>query len=138
MKLITLLQIAGMLHLGLICAGALMPRVTGLRNHLAGLPPFVRRLFWVYYTFIGTSLIAFGLVTFFLAEELASGVPLARGVCGFLCLFWTIRLVVAMFVFDLHPYLTNRWKWLGYHATNLVFALLPLVYGWAALRGGVA
>ncbi len=48
MKLTLLLQIAGILHLGLAAAGALMPRVVKLNEHLAGVPPFIRRLFFVY------------------------------------------------------------------------------------------
>ena len=136
MKLVTWLQLAGVLHLGLIWAGALMPSVVGLTTHLQSLPPFIRRLVWVYYTFIGFCLIAFGSITFFLAEELASGFPLARAFCGFLCMFWAIRLGVATFVFDLRPYLTDRWRWWGYQATNLAFAALPFIYGWAALWGG--
>jgi len=138
MYLVTLLQLAGILHVGLISAGALMPGVVDLRRHLAVLPEFIRRLVWVYYTFIGVSLVAFGSITFFGAHELASGSPLARAFAGFLCVFWTARLGVATFVFDLRPYLTNRWRWLGYQATNMVFAALPLIYGWTALRGGVA
>ena len=36
--------------------------------------------------------------------------------------FWTIR---------------KNYLWrLGYHATNLVFAYLPFVYAWVALKGG--
>ncbi|HSH16713.1 MAG TPA: hypothetical protein VLD18_11800 [Verrucomicrobiae bacterium] len=136
MKLITLLQIAGLLHVGLLCAGALMPRVVGLNRHLVGLPPFVRNLMWVYYGFIGVSLACFGALSFFLAEELASGEPLARAVCAFLAAFWTARLLVALFVFDLQPYLTDRWRKLGYHTINIVFALLPVIYTWAAWKGG--
>ena len=41
-NLTVLLQIAGVLHLGLMCAGLLMPRVVGMRGHLAALPPFIR------------------------------------------------------------------------------------------------
>ncbi len=136
MKLTMLLQLAGLLHLGLLCAGALMPGVVGLRQHLAGVPPFVRNLMWVYYGFIGVSLACFGAVSFFLADALASGEPLARAVCAFFAAFWTARLLVAAFVFDLRPYLTNGWRRAGYHATNVVFALLPVVYLWAAVKGG--
>jgi hypothetical protein len=136
MKLITLLQIAGLLHVGLLCAGALMPRVVGLNRHLAGLPSFIRNLMWVYYGFIGMSLACFGALSFFLAEALASGEPLARAVCAFLTVFWTARLLVAVFVFDMRPYLTDRWRKVGYHTINVVFALLPVIYGWAAWKGG--
>jgi len=131
-----LLQIAGVLHLGLICAGALMPRAVNLRTHLAALPPFIRHLFWVYYTFIALCLVSFGLITVGFADALASGSGLARAICAFLAVFWTVRLVAATFIFDVRPYLTNALWRLGYHATNVVFIYLPIVYGWAAWKGG--
>src|SRR5262245_62010554 len=117
MKLTLALQFAGLLHLGLIAAGLLMPRAVNLQTNLTSLPSFIRRLFWVYYTFIGLSLLSFGALSFFLADALASGTILARAVCGFLAAFWTIRLFAAAFVFDVKPYLTsNLWK-TGYYAT---------------------
>jgi hypothetical protein len=136
MKLIAALQIAGLLHLGLIAAGAMMPRAVRLRSQVAVLPPFVHRLFWVYYSFIGLCLAGFGALSFFLAPELASGTALARAVCGFLAVFWTLRLGVALFVFDFRPYLSSAFRKIGYHATNVVFALLPVIYAWVALAGG--
>jgi len=135
-NLILLLQLAGLMHLGLICAGALMPRAVNLKANLAGLPPFIRRLFWVYYSFIGLCLVGFGMMTFTLAGALAAGSPLARMLCVFLTLFWTIRLVAATFVFDVRPYLTNHFWRLGYNATNIAFVYLPVVYAWAAWKGG--
>ena len=131
-----ILKLAALTYLGLLAAGLLMPGIVGLRQHLGALPRFIRQLFWVYYSFIGLSLLCFGLGTFFLADQLASGTPLARAVCGFLALFWTVRFVAGTFVFDLRPYLTNRWRRIGYHATNVVFALLPVTYTWAAWKGG--
>jgi len=135
-ELTTLLQIAGLLHLGLICAGAMMPRAVNLRENLAGLPPFIRRLFWVYYSFIGLCLVSFGAMTVIFAPVLAAGSGLARAICLFLAVFWMLRLVAATFVFDVRPYLTNGMWRLGYHATNIVFIYLPVVYAWAAWKGG--
>lgn len=128
------LRLAGVLHLGLLCAGLTMSRVVSLRQHLTLVPIFVRRLFWVYYTFIGLCLIGFGLLTFAFAPQLAAGSGLARALCGFFALFWLLRLAVALWVLDARPYLTSGWLRLGYHATNIVFSLLPMVYAWAALR----
>lgn len=135
-NLTLLLQIAGVMHLGLICAGAMMPRVVNLRQHISGLPPFIRRLFWVYYAFIGLCLVSFGLLTVAFAGTLASGSDLARAVCAFLAVFWMVRLVAATFVFDVRPYLTSGWLRLGYQATNVAFAYLPVVYAWVAWKGG--
>jgi hypothetical protein len=131
-----LLQLAGILHLGLLCAGLMMPRVVHLRMHLAALPMFIRRLFWVYYTFIGLCLVSFGCLTLALASALAEGGVLARALCVFFAAFWTLRLVAAMFVFDLSPYLTTPYRRLGYHAINIVFIYLPVAYLLAAWKGG--
>jgi len=130
-----LLQFAGILHLGLLCAGLMMPRVVGLRVHLATLPILLRRLFWVYYAFIALCLVSFGTITFTLAGTLAQGDLLARSLCVFLAAFWTLRLIVALFVFDLRPYLTNVYRRIGYHTINLVFVYLPVVYFLAAWKG---
>jgi hypothetical protein len=135
MNTVLLLKFVSFTYLGLLAAGLLMPSVVGLRQHVCALPTFIRQLFWVYYAFIGLSLGCFGLGTFFLADQLASGTPLARGVCGFLAVFWCARLVVGTFVFDLRPYLTNRWRRMGLAAANIVFTCLPVVYGWVALKG---
>ncbi len=132
--LVLCLRIAGGMHAGLFCAGLAMPRAVQLSRHLATLPAFVRRLFWVYYTFIGMCLIGFGLLTLVFADKLATGGGLTRALCAFLALFWLLRFIVALFVLDVRPYLTN-WRWrVGYHATNFVFSLLPVIYAWAALR----
>src|SRR5260221_10942128 len=101
-----LLQIAGVLHLGLLCAGAVMPRAVNLRTHLATLPPFIRRLFWVYYSFIALCLVSFGLITVTLAGTLAAGGNLGRALCAFLALFLTIPLLAPPFIFVVPPYLT--------------------------------
>ena len=130
-----ILKLTALTYLGLLAAGLLMPGVVGLRQHIGTLPKFIRQLFWVYYAFIGLSFVCFGLGTFFLADQLAAGTPLARAVCGFLALFWCVRFVAGTFVFDLRPYLTNRWRRAGLTAANIVFTCLPIVYGWVALKG---
>ena len=132
-----LLKLAGVMHAGLLCAGALMPQAVNLRTHIASLPPFIQRLFWVYYAFIGLCLISFGLITVTFAGTLAAGGGLARAVCGFLAVFWTVRLFAATFIFDMRPYLTNGFRRAGYHAINVVFIYLPIVYAWTALKGAI-
>jgi hypothetical protein len=129
-----LLRIAGVLHLGLMGAGLLMPRIVRMHWHLYTLPPFIRQLFWVYYTFIGLCLVSFSIITIVFADTLAGGGSLARALCAFFAVFWTLRLIVATFVFDLEPYLTTWYRRVGYHATNVVFTYLPIVYAIAAVR----
>ena len=115
-----------------------MPQVVKLRVHLVMLPEFIRRLFWVYYSFIGLCLVSFGSLTFLLAGYLAAGTVLGRACCVFLAAFWTLRLIAATFIFDVRPYLSTIYLRLGYHATNVVFAYLPIVYLLAAWKGGAS
>jgi hypothetical protein len=136
MKLTTLLQLGGLMYLGLLCAGTTMVWTVKLREHLKPLPEFIRRLFWVYYAFIGTMLIGFGTLTFLFAPEMAAGQPMARALCVLLTVFWSIRLLVAAFVFDVRPYLTNWFYRLGHLATNAVFIYLVAIYAWTAWKGG--
>lgn len=133
LDLTTVIKLAALVHLGLIAAGALMPRVTGLWSEANAMSPFARTLFRVYYAFIGLCLFSFGLASWFFASDLASGTPLARAVCGFLAAFWLLRWIAALLL-DVRPYLTNGWWRSGYTATNIVFSALPIVYAWGALN----
>jgi hypothetical protein len=133
-NLTLLLQAAGVMHLGLMSAGLMMPKVVNMRAHLAGLPVFIRQLFWVYYSFIALCLVSFSVITIAFAETLASGSTLARALCVFFAVFWTMRLLVATFVFDMRPYLTSPARRVGYHVLNVAFIYLPFVYGFAAVH----
>ena len=129
-----LLKLAALSYLGLMGAGLLMPQVTGLWAETKKMSPFAQGLFRTYYVFIGFCLMAFSIGSWVLAAELAGGTTLARAVCGFLALFWLLRLVAAIWLLDVSPYLTNVWRRIGYHAINIVFSLLPILYAWLALR----
>src|SRR5437879_3959327 len=76
------------------------------------------------------TLLSFGGLTFFYAPAMASGEPLARALCVFLATFWILRLIVAVFVFDVRPYLANWFYRLGYYLTTAVFIYrLPFTRG---------
>lgn len=136
--LTTLLQIAALLHIGLLCAGASMPQAVNFRNHIGALPPFLRQLFLVYFCFIGLVLIGFGALTFLFAHAMAAGEPVARALCVLMTVFWALRLLAATFIFDVRPYLTNWFYRMGYIATNLVFAYLVSIYSFAVWKGSAS
>ena len=134
MNAVILLKLASLTYLGLIAAGLLMPKVTGLWTDTKKLSPFAQGLFRTYYAFIGLCLVSFGAGSWVFAAELAAGAPLARAMCGFLALFWLLRLIAAAGVLDVSPYITDGWRRLGYQATNVAFGALPFLYAWLALR----
>jgi hypothetical protein len=130
----SLLLAGGLLHVVILIASGLTPRVLDWRANLAALHPFLRRLFWVYGTFIVLVIVSFGALTLFNAHELASGAPLARSICAVIAIFWLARLAVQFFVFDARPFLRTTFLRVGYHGLTFLFAALVFIYGCAALN----
>jgi hypothetical protein len=128
-----LLQLAAVLQLSILVASALTPRVLDWRRNLRGLHPFLRRLFWVYGVFIVMVIVAFATLTFLHAGAMAAGEPVARSLCVFIALFWSVRLFVQFFVFDARPFLTNWFYTIGYHGLGVIFSALVLIYSLAAI-----
>jgi len=129
----TLLYLCGILQLGILIASAQVPRIFDWRTNLASLPPFLRRLFWVYGAFIVLIIVAFAALTLRHAPEMAAGLPVARSLCAVIAVFWAARLFVQFAVFDPGPYLTSWVYKAGYHGLTIAFVALVAIYGWAAL-----
>ena len=130
----SLLIVGGLLHFVILIASAVTPRVLDWRANLATLHPFLRRLFWVYGSFIVLVIISFGTLSLVRADELASDTPLARSICAIIAIFWLARLAVQFFVFDARPFLTTAIRRIGYHGLTLLFVALVLIYGCVALN----
>jgi hypothetical protein len=134
MNLPLLILIGGVLHFGILLASACVPRVLDWQRELAKLDPLSRQLVWVHGAFIVLVIVGFGAISVALPSELASGSLLARGVCGFIALFWLARLGVQFFVFDAKEYLRNAFLKLGYRGLTIVFLYHAVVYAVAAVR----
>jgi hypothetical protein len=133
MNLAPLIAIGGVVHFGILLASALTPKVLDWQTALGKLDRLSRQLVWVHGAFIVLVIVAFGVLSVGFAAELASGSPLARGVCAFIAFFWGARLAVQFFVFDAQPMLTTALLRIGYHALTFVFAYLTIVFTLAAV-----
>jgi len=131
-----MLIIAGLLHLAITSAGITMTLVLDWRKNLAPLCALTRHVIWTHAMFVLMTIIAFGAVSLLFPVSLSSGAPLARGVCGFMALFWGIRLLIQFFLFAASPFLTSLPLKLGYHGLTLVFTYFTFTYGLAALLPG--
>jgi hypothetical protein len=131
-----LILLGGALHLLLLIAAIQVPRMLDWKTHFERLPKFLCTLFWVYAAFVVLTFTGFGILSLLFFEELAEGTPLARGMSGFIALFWIARLVVQFWFFDASDMLSTRLHRAGYHALTVIFILLTLIYGWAALQPG--
>ena len=137
MKTTEIMILAGSaLHFLTLIAAVLVPGKLNWKGELAKLGPFLRSMFWVYGAFIFLCIAALGFISAVNYEELVRGGTLARSFCGFVAVFWGLRLFVQFFVFDASEYLTNWFYKAGYHGLTLVFIYQVTVYGYFAFVMG--
>jgi len=129
----TLIFLAGFAQLGVLAASALVPFQLKWKTELSVLSRLHRQMYWVYGAYVVMAIVAFGLISLFNATELASGSGLARAVCGYVAIFWGVRLTL-QWVFDVKEYLSSWWLKLGYYMLTILFAGFTLLFGFAALR----
>lgn len=134
MNLEWLIFASGVLHFGTLLASAAAPRVLNWRVELLKLDRLSRQVIWVHGAFLALVILAFGLVTTMFAADLAAGSPLARGICGFIALFWGARLMIQFVMFDATPFLRTALLKAGYHGLTLVFIYQTLALSWAAIH----
>lgn len=128
-----LLFVAGLFQFSVLFASALVPFQLDWKRELACLSPLHRQMYWVYGGYVVLSIVAFGVISLINAAELASGSWLARSFCGYVAVFWGLRLCLQP-VFQVKEQLTTWWLHAGYHALTVLFVAFTGVYGWAALR----
>lgn len=130
----TLVLLAGLGQLALAAASLAIPRVLGWRGETAKLRPLLRQLFWTYAAYVWGSHIAFGLLSTLAPDRLLDGSPLARGVAGFIAVWWIARVVLQFVYLDragLPAGARFRWAEAG---LVLLFVFLAIVYSAVAVR----
>ena len=130
-----LIFLAGALQFSVLFASALVPFRLNWKEELACLSPLHRQMYWVYGGYVVLSIVAFGVISLLNADDLAAGSLLARSFCGYVAVFWGVRLCLQP-VFDVKGHLTTWWLRAGYHLLSGLFLAFTLLYGWAALRPG--
>jgi len=128
-----LIFFAGIGQLCVLIASALVPIRLNWKTDLLILPRLHRQLYWIYGGYVVLAIIALGLVSLLNAAELAGGTLLARSVCGYIALFWGIRLALQA-ILDVQGHLDTWWLKAGYHTLTLLFTTFTMIFAWAALR----
>jgi hypothetical protein len=129
----TLIFLAGAGQLGILIASALVPFQLKWKAELATLSRLHRQMYWIYGAYVVLAIASFGLICLFNADELASGSGLARGLCGYIAIFWGVRLAL-QWVLDAEAHLSTWWLRLGYRVLTILFASFTFLFGFAALR----
>ena len=124
---------AGIGQLSVLIASSLVPFRLNWRTELQSLSRLHRQMYWVYGGYVVLSIIAFATISLLNSQELAGCSGLARGFCGYVAVFWGIRLALQP-VFDVRQHLTAWWLKLGYHGLSVLFLFFTSVYACGALR----
>jgi hypothetical protein len=122
---------AGVVHVGIVAANIPLPGRLRVRERLAGVPPFVRQIFYVHWVYIVIVLGMFAALCFRFAADLAGASTLGRFLSGFMAGFWLLRIVLQIFYYDREVRRENRrldWMYLG------ALVVLVVIFGMAALR----
>jgi hypothetical protein len=98
--LIPAIWLAGGLQLAVASANFFAPKKLNYRENLARLSPIVREIFLIQCIYIVLILVAFALLCFAFADELAGGSLLGRCLSGFLAFFWGLRIVMQLFHYN--------------------------------------
>jgi len=122
---------AGAVHVGIVAANIPLPGRLQVRQKLAGVPRFVRQIFYVHWVYIVIVLGLFAALCFGFAPDLAGASALGRFLSGFMAGFWLLRIGLQVFYYDREIRQENRGLDLLYVASLIV---LVVIFGMAAIR----
>ncbi len=128
-----LIYFAGFGQLSVLVASALVPIQMDWKREFAPLPRLHRQMYWVYGGYVVMAIIAFGLICIINSRELAAGSLLARSLCGYMTIFWGVRLSLQTFL-DVKSHLTKWWLTAGYYTLTLFFLSFTLIFATATLH----
>ena len=122
------LWLAGAGHFCVLIASFQVPRRLGWKEDLAKLTPFNRKLMWVHGGFAVLTIIAFGILTLALHDELLRGDRAALGLAAFIGLYWATRIIVDFTYYDHKDWPRGRGFVAGHILLTMLFTFLSSTY----------
>lgn len=107
-----------------------IPKALGWKEKLAGLTPLMRELWWTYSFYVWASHVFFAVLTLGFADWLMGGSPAAVAMLSFMGLWWSVRLYLQFFGFDLGEVEGSRFNRVAKHLLTALFVGLVVLF-WA-------
>ena len=126
------LYAAVMGHLLVLVASLQAPVRLNWKPDIAKLAPFNRKIFWVYGFYIVLSIVSFAVLTWRLHDSFLAGESAARGLAGFIAVFWTVRVLADAFWYDSRDWPAGNAMVVGHALLTSLFSSLAVVYWFAA------
>jgi hypothetical protein len=131
----TLVRVAGIFMLLLVPLNVFdVPRRFHWKQELANVSLLNRQIFQVHAAFICLVLALFGLLATLMTHPLLQPTPLARAVVGGLAVFWLLRLLAQLFVYDPRIWRGNRFYTVMHYVFLSLWIFLSGTFGVALLR----
>jgi len=118
------LWLAGAGHFCVLIASFQVPYRLHWKEDLAKLTAFNRKLMWVYGGFTVYTIIAFGVMTLFLHDEILRGERAALALAFFIGLYWLLRVVVDFAYYSHRDWPSGASFRVGHVLLNLLFVFL--------------
>lgn len=113
----------------LLCIGSFwIPKILRWKEHLAVLPPLMRELWWTYSIYVWSSHLFFSILTLGFSEWLMGGSGSAIAMNAFMLLWWSVRLGLQFFGFDLTEVTKDRFNRIAKHMLTLLFIGLVTLF----------
>jgi hypothetical protein len=123
------LWIGGGSLVALSIASLWIPKALGWREKLAGLTPLMRELWWTYSIYVWSSHVFFAVLALGFGEWLLSQSGAATAMSAFMLLWWSVRLWLQFFGFDLRELEGSKVNRVAKHLLTLLFTGLVILYG---------
>jgi hypothetical protein len=115
-------------QLAVLIASVQAPARLGWKQDIAKLTRFNQKVFWVYGFYILLSIVSFAVLTFCLHDLLLAGDAAARGLAGFIAIFWSVRVLVDIFWYDHRDWPPGNTLVAGHAMVTSLFCSLAAVY----------
>jgi alginate O-acetyltransferase complex protein AlgI len=122
------LWLAGTGHFCVLIASFQVPHRLGWKEDLAKLTPFNRKLMWVHGGFAVLTIVAFGILTLMLHDDMLYGERSAMGLAAFIGIYWATRIVVDFTYYDHKDWPRGPGFVIGHVLLTLLFAFLAATY----------
>lgn len=122
------LWVVGAGHFVILSASFQVPYRLRWKADLQQLMPFNRKLLWVQSGFTVLTIIAFGILTLVLHNEMLRGDRAASALACFIGVYWTVRILVDAFYFSHADWPKGTTFTLGHVVLTLLFLALAASY----------
>lgn len=124
------LWLAAVGHLCVLGASFQVPYRLGWKEDLPKMRPFNQKLMYVYGGFTVLTILAFGVLTFLLHDEMLHGERAATALAVFIAIYWTARIGVDFLYYEHHDWPQGAQFVIGHAMLTGLFCALAITY-WA-------